>query len=197
MLTLKSSNQNFALKLPTDIKELTPELLGQLTKDIMLPKHHAIIVLAYKVKLFNLAFEGADQKNTTFSVTPILAAINEDSDSVTAKIGEVVIVDRSSIERGHGVAIKTMATYTAAANYIKSDITLKNNVLSGSDGSTRKVNLEVVTDSKKKAAERITESSPNVFVLDFKIIYSSDIKGSFINNVAKDPFIEVVEQTAE
>ena len=62
------------------------------------------------------------KKPSTVAVSPLLAAISdEDSELINANIGDKLILNRTAIELGTQVNIKTMAAYNNIAEYINSD----------------------------------------------------------------------------
>lgn len=167
MITIKSKKQSYGVKLPTDISEITPEVLDELTKDIIVPNYYCIVGLCFKTKLFDLCTMIKQSKNTEVSVTSIIAKIsNKDREELNAEIGDKIIIERSSLERGTHININTAINSINIRRYLNDDSELVKEIISSND----KMN--------------------NVIIMEFKIIPISEIRAVIHNHIHKvDPFI--------
>lgn len=182
MLEIKSKEKGYSVNFPTSIKEFTPELLDAITENVKLPKFHAIVILCYEVKLFDFAINIRANKPANTKVFPLLAKIDsEDADKINSKVSDKIIIDRTTIERGHHLVIPIMITSDNATNFLKQDEKLMTNIIKGQvkDSHVDDLIVQQMIDNKYN----------NIFIVEFKIIPINDIKGS-ISNGSKviDPF---------
>lgn len=178
MIKIKSDKLNYGINFPTSIYEIKADDLKFITQEVKLPDHYCIVALAFTTKLFDFCAAINSNRNTNIAVTPILAKIHEeDIDVVHANVGDKVIMDRSSLERGVHINLKTVISSTSARNYFNEDQDLIKAIIT--KNSNANVDKELVSDK-----------SPNIVVLEFKIIPVTDISASIpvIHDIT-DPFI--------
>ena len=183
MITIKSAKKNYGINFPTSVNEITPENLNAITENVKLPKHYCIIALAFETKVFDFCAAMNSNRNNNVAVTPILAKISdEDSKDVNAVIGDKVIMERSCLERGVHINLKTSISSTAARNYFNSDPDLaKAIIMKNTDGIIIEPNLNKSLQSS---------NSPKIIVLEFKICPVNDIAAAIPNTPnPHDPFI--------
>ena len=178
MIEIKSDKLNYGINFPTSIYEITSDDLKHITSNVKLPKHYCIVALAFTTKLFDFCTAINSNRNTDVSVTPILAKISEDDvHVVNANVGDKLIVNRSSLERGVHINLKTVISSNVARNYFNSDQELIKNIVT--KNSKANINKDLVSDK-----------SPNIVVLEFKILPVTDISASVpIECDTIDPFI--------
>lgn len=179
MIKIKSEKKPYGINFPTSIDEITPEILATLSEGVKLPKHYCIIALAFDTKVFDFCTAMNNNKNTSVAVTPILCKIDkEDIESVNAKVGDKIIIDRSSLERGVHINIKCAISSNAARNYLNSDPELIKSII------TKKKDNKELDENLMKVA------NSNIIILEFKIVPVSDIHAAipmFFEQT--DPFI--------
>lgn len=183
MILVKSKNKNYGINFPENVNEITQEVLNNALDKVNLPKYHAVIALCTKVKLFDFAASlGNSGKDTMTTVVPVLGKIREDDNTeLSAIIGETIIIDRSSIERGIHVNTPLSISTSNAAKYINSDIQLKNDILMG------KFNTN--SDAKMSKSLAIT-NSPYICLVEFKIVPVSMISATIRKGLeVVDPFV--------
>lgn len=170
MLQITSKLKNFSINFPTDVKEITPDVLKHLTDGIKLPKHYCIIAMVFKPKLFEF-ISAFKNKNANINVTPLLANIAKGCEGdINANIGDKIIINRSSLERAVHLSIPTMISSQNAANYINDDKELIKEITSG------KYNNGNV--------------SSRIIVLEFKIVPINDVNAAIdTNEQFTDPFV--------
>lgn len=170
MLEIKSNKQSYGIKFPTSINEITPEVLKSITDHVKLPKHYCIVALCFRTDLFNFVTTIKSNKGSEVGVVSLLAKIHEeDTKSTDWNVGDRLIVDRSSIERGYHLNIPISINSGNAAAYLKNDEELRKDIMSG----------KYSEDSKNK----------NIYIVEFKIIPVNDIASAIPMNVnVIDPY---------
>lgn len=175
MIEIKSEKMPYGINFPTSINELTPDVLKTITEGVKLPKHYCIIALAFDTKIFEFCAAMNSSRNTNVAVTPILAKISqEDSENVNASIGDKIIIDRSSLERGVHLNLKTAISSTSARKYFNNDPELAKAVMTKNDN---KIAFDRALNKKLTAAQ-----SPNIIILEFKICPVNDISAAIPMN---------------
>lgn len=169
MITLKAANAKYGIKVPTDTKEITGEVLSQLLSNVTLPKYYCVIALRYKASLFDLAFlrKNNSQKNTVVSVVPLMGKFNKDDINFIVNPGDRIIIDGSDIERGSHIGVNTVVTLNNITNYILDDEELRKQCLSKAD--------KIMQDT--------------IYCLEFKIVPINSIHGRIFGDII-DPFID-------
>lgn len=182
MITIKSELKDYAINLPTNLTELNSDTLDIVTSHIRIPKHYCIVALAFNTNIFNLVTSvSSNNNNNTMSVVPILAkAYDEDLDLINAKIGDKVVIERSSIERATHININTVINSNNIRNYFTADSKLCRKLITGTE--------KIIYDIHKHTHVNAKEVD-NVIVFEFKIVPIVDIKAAIPVNVAIiDPF---------
>lgn len=183
MIEIKSAKMSYGINFPTSVKEFTPEVLETITNGVKLPKHYCIIALAFDTKVFDFCAAINSSRNTNVAVTPILAKISqEDSKEINASVGDKIIMDRSSLERGVHINLKTVISSNAARNYFNSDPDLTKAIMTKNDD-------KIIID--KTASRKLTAAkSPNIIILEFKICPVNDIAAAIpMDYQSIDPFL--------
>lgn len=183
MLTIKSNALKKGIKFPTSVDEITAESLNEITAGIKLPKHYAIIAICFRTKIFDFVTLMKNPKNTDVYVIPIMAKISdEDAETINTKVGDKLIIDRSTIERGVHINIPTIISSNNARNFFTSDQELSKAIL-----TKKTTGYDVDIETIEPIVQGI---SPSIFVIEFKIVPINDISASIpINNKIVDPFI--------
>lgn len=187
MITIKSKKKNYGINFPTSVSEIKPEYLAAISENVKLPKHYCIIALAFETKVFDFCAAMNSNKNTSVTVTPILAKIHdEDSKSVNANVGDKIIMERSCLERGVHLNLKTMVSSNNARNYFNSDPDLTKAIIMK--------DTEGIIIDKNLNKNLVASQSPNIIVLEFKICPVNDISAAIpVNTSIVDPFIMLGE----
>ena len=182
MLVIKSKKLNYGINFPTDLNEITPEVLTSLTENIKLPKHYCIVALCCNTKLFEFVASMRNGKDSNVAVVPLLAKISDaDSKEMNVSVGDKIIIDRSSLERGVHVSVPTLINTQNAYNYLDKDPNLSKAIMTR-DSSTALVDPNI---NKSLAAG----NSPRVYIINFKIVPVNSIFGSLaIDSKVTDPF---------
>lgn len=179
MIEIKSKNKNYAVNFPTSINEITVEHLNQITKDIKLPKYYCLVALCFKTKLFDFVTTIKSNKISDISVTPIVAKINDsDKDSILS-VGDIAILDRTSIELGNHVKVDTAIASNNAKQYFLSDAELMKDIV-----TKQHVNKQPLCIKSDK-----------IIIIEFKIVPVNNIHGTLPRNInVNDPFIKDIKE---
>lgn len=194
MINLQSEKKGYSINLPTKLEEITPELLNVLLQDIKVPDYYCIVAICMNVKLLDIAVNVNNNKEQTVSVVPLLAKIGkEDTLKVNAVVGDKVVVDRSTLERGSHLSIKTVISDTEVKLFISDDEALRKRLLSGGDGSipepVKEGELERGIEIKHEKNVVKLAKSPRIFMVSFKIIPATDIMAAIpVKAIQQDPF---------
>lgn len=182
MIEIVSEKSSYGINFPTSVKEITATVLNDITAGVKLPKHYCIIALAFETKIFDFCTAMNSNKNTNVAVTPILASISdEDSKEINASVGDKIIIDRSSLERGVHVNLKTVISSNSARRFFNNNPELAKSII------TKGNNLSVDKDLNKQL---FAAQSPNIIILEFKICPVNDIAAAIpINHHNFDPFV--------
>lgn len=182
MVTIKSPKKNYGINFPSSVNEITTDMLDAITENVKLPKHYCIVALCYKTKVFDFCTMINTNKNVEIGVVPILAKISkEDSEETAACVGDKLVIDRSSLERGSHLKINTMISSDNARKYFQSDENLHKAIISKND---------TVVIGKDMNKQLLASNSPEIIIMEFKIVPVNDIAASvpFGNNII-DPFV--------
>ena len=174
MLIIKSKRKDYGISFPTSLNEITPDILKSITDHVVLPKHYCIVGMCFKTTLFEFVTKLSKSKGIDIPVTNILAKINtgENAD-ITFNVGDKLIVDRSSIERGHHLSIPIAIGSQAAYDYFAEDEELRKGIMNGSYLKER----------------GIDKDRDSVYLLEFKIIPINDISAALpLQYKGIDPF---------
>lgn len=168
MYQLKSEKANYVLNLPTDKNEITPEILTEITKNVNLSKHYAIIAIRYRVSPFELVMNGKSnsKNNVKVNVSTMLAKFNGD---IEGNVGDKVLIAQTDLEMGLHINNLCKISVDNVRNYITSDDALNKSV----------INRTAFADTQY------------IYLLEFKIVSLNSIKAivTEANGVAKDPFV--------
>lgn len=170
MLEIKSEKVSYGIKFPTSLEEITGDVLKEVTNGVKLPNHYCIVALCFTTKLFDFVNSINYSKETNLSVTPLLANVaNGCEEELNANIGDKLIIDRSSLERGIHLNLPISISSGNASAYFKKDTNLIKRVQSG----------EFNKDSY----------SPKIIILEFKIIPIVDVKAAIpVGHITNDIF---------
>lgn len=173
MIEVKSINADYSINFPTDLNEINADVLNQLTTDVKLPKYYCLVALAYKTTLFNFATSLNGKQEFNMMVAPIMAKISdEDAASCNSEVGDILIIDRSSLERSVHIGISTVVNASKAKSYLAKD-------------------TELVKSIVKRDGRIIDKNTANssIILLEFKVVPINTISASFRQDIEHtDPF---------
>lgn len=170
MIELSNDKIKLGIKLPTNVDEITAEMLEQLTAQVKVAKNYVLIALCYEINFADLIFDTKKQKPT--KVYTKVAKVGSTSDYIDIKPGDVIAIGQSSIEMGQHVYINSVASEQCVKAYLldKARLTRPN--------------------ATSLVASDINDIDCRSFLLlEFKVVPIIDIKASFDYSVDKiDPF---------
>lgn len=164
MIRVESKVANYAINVPTKREDITPESLGKLLENVSVARYHCVIAMIYADTLFGVI----NNKKEVVNVIPIIAKIgDEDSSSTGGLVGQQVVIDRTSLERGYHLYLPNNVISPAhLAKYIEQDKDLRHKVTMGNYG-----------------AEQGHNRGDKIYTVEFKVIPVNDLK-AMINNSA-------------
>ena len=171
MIRVESKVANYAINVPTKREDITPESLGKLLENVTVAKYHCIIAMIYADTLFGVV----NNKKEVVNVFPVIAKISdEDSSSTGGRVGQQVVIDRTSLERGYHLYLPNNVISPAhLAKYIDTDKELRSKVTMGNYGE-----------------EQGYKRGDKVYTVEFKVIPVNDIKAMIDNDkkIDNNPF---------
>ena len=164
MIKVESKIANYAINVPTKREELTVESLGKLLENVIVARYHCIVALVYADTLFGVV----NNKKEVVNVIPIIAKIgDEDASSTGGRVGQQVVIDRTSLERGYHLYLPNNVISPAhLAKYIDSDKELRHKVTMGNYGEDQGYNR-----------------GDKVYTVEFKVIPVNDLKAMIDNDI--------------
>ena len=184
MINLKSKATGKSIKLITDIKDVTPEVLTRLTGSFNLPKNRIIVALCQKVNVFDIASSiRSNNKDQTVMVYPLLAkASKEDLDLINGNIGDVLTVNRTAIELGSHLIINTMANFKNVSGFFHNDRDLCARIVKGEEPALLK-------NGVAGTVGMINDRVQSIYMIEFKVINATDVVASkAVADKTDDPF---------
>lgn len=153
--TLNGKLGKAEFNLPTNLKEITPEYLNQVTKDVIVADYHVLVGLCYREKLSDLIFTYRNKKEATTSVIPLFVKRGNVDDVFQGYIkqGDKLIIGSSNLAMGHHVTC------------VRNNITI-NNFLAYVDGDA-------------EAYQKALKLNEYVYFLEFKIVPANTIVGCY------------------
>ena len=167
MIKVESKVADYAINVPTQREEITPEALGALLENVQLAKYYCVVAMIYKDTLFGVM----NRQSEVVTVIPVLAKIgSEDASSTGGQVGAQLIIDRTSLERGNHLHIKNnIISPTHISEYIRNDRGLAMSIGNGTFGQNKGHTL-----------------TTSIYMVEFKIIPVNDIKAMIDKNVILD-----------
>ena len=139
MLLIKGQNKNFGIDVPTKETEITAEYLQTVTERVKLSKHHVIVALIMKTKLYDFCMGIRNpKKDQNINVTTKIAKFvpcdkeNNEKPAIDAMfVGDIAVIDRSTIERGIHLSVPTIISPSGLGNYLEEDKDLLTSIVTG------------------------------------------------------------------
>lgn len=181
MLILKAENSETGIYLPTTVKELIGKFDCEVSL-VTLPKHYCIVGLALHTRLFDLALvnpSSNSNKDIDIEVNPILIKIGDEDKGITGfEPYQLMVTNRSAIERGVHLHLPTCISYNTVISYINRNSTLKTNIINNTHEMMDEITHEMIN----------VANCPKVITMQFKIMPVVDIFGCI-------PIISEMEST--
>ena len=185
MLLIQGQNKNFGIDVPTTEREITAEYLSTVTKRVKLSKHQVIVALIMKTKVYDFCMGIRNpKKDQNISITTKIAKFvpcdkeNNEKPAIDAMfVGDIAVIDRSTIERGIHLSVPTIISPAGLANYLEEDKDLLTAIVTGKEPELAK---------------------QHICLVQFKIVPMSSITATYdAEDKFKDCFIKpIVESTS-
>ena len=182
MLLIQGQNKNFGIDVPTKESEITAEYLRTVTKRVKLSKHQVIVALIMKTKVYDFCMGIRNpKKDQNISITTKIAKFvpcdkeNNEKPAIDAMfVGDIAVIDRSTIERGIHLSVPTIISPAGLANYLEEDKDLLTNIVTGKEPELAK---------------------KHICLVQFKIVPMSSITATYDpEDKFKDCFIKPIEE---
>jgi hypothetical protein len=152
MLLIQGQNKNFGIDVPTKESEITAEYLHTVTERVKLSKHQVIVALIMKTKVYDFCMGIRNpKKDQNVNVTTKIAKFvpcDEDSKEKPAIqnmfVGDIAVIDRSTIERGIHLSVPTIISPAGLANYLEEDKDLLTAIVTGKEPELAKQHICLV-----------------------------------------------------
>lgn len=168
-LDVKINESKVMLNIPTNLKEITPEWLTEVTEGITPAPNYSLIALVLKDTIGALLNAKRKMNQTVAGVSLFVKASDNDNNYISQiECGTPVVVAASDISMGnHIIAPKNSITPGKIASMIDGDKDLR-----------RKVFLD---------------NSP-IYTVEFKLVPHSAIHGDIVDSAKEfvDPFVKVI-----
>ena len=99
MIRIKSDLKPYAIEVPTAISEIDERYFKALLNDVKIANNYAIIAICYKDRLFSILSDFKSGNNGTKEVVPLIAKIQDNESKVPFAVGDLAVVDTSSLDR--------------------------------------------------------------------------------------------------
>lgn len=184
MLLIQGQNKNFGINVPTKESEITAEYLYTVTERVKLNKYQVIVALIMKTKIYDFCMGIRNpKKDQNITITTKVAKFipcdkesNEKPAIDNMNIGDIAVIDRSTIERGIHLSVPTIISPSGLGNYLEDDKDLLTDIVTG---------------------KRPDLSNQYICLVQFKIVPMSSITATYNAEVkVKECFIKpIVENT--
>lgn len=146
MLIIQGNNKTYGINVPTAEKEITASFLTKVTERVKLNKYQTIVALVMKTKVWDFCMSIRNpKKDQNVAITAKLAKFiapnyfidpnhNEKDGDLPIKnmsVGDIVVIDRSSIERGIHLSIPTIISPAGLSKYLEEDKDLLTEIVTG------------------------------------------------------------------
>lgn len=168
---VNGKNGHYILNLPTNLSEITPEYLINVTKKIIVAPNYSLIGVVYREKLSNLILAARQRKKeSNIAVIPIYVKgepidITKSIDNLFSKISicDRVIISPSDISLGHHVATPT-------------NLLTINNFLDYTDGDTN-------------CYQEALKHNDYCYFIEFKLVPNCNIHGFYDSKIKDKDFV--------
>lgn len=186
MYHLKSEKINYGINLPTTVAEVKG-YMSLLTGELNIPEHYAVVGIAYKTTLSDIAIEirKTSKIENVVSVLPIIVKVNTEDDKIKTLLepGSIPILSSADIEMGTRFNSGTRASKSALFEYFAQDDELRTECFKRS----YKGNVMDKGGDINNIEEVTKDNYTPIYCIDFKIIPISAIKGVRGLNAIHDP----------
>lgn len=158
--------QEVILTIPGSVSEYNKNVLKQITDNIKIAPHYALVGIVTGLAPISVFMNVTSE--ASISITPILAKVGDSENPFVDNVGDVVIIDKSSLERGVHCCNSSKTSYDC---FVKSIERMVND----------KSDIQKIFSGKDK--DRYNQTC---YVIEFKLVPISDIKGCYTYNNVDD-----------
>lgn len=151
MLIIQGQNKNFGIDVPTKESEITAEYLQTVTERVKLSKYQVIVALIMKTKVYDFCMGIRNpKKDQNISITSKIAKFvpcdkeHEKPAIENMVVGDIAVIDRSTIERGIHLSVPTIISPAGLANYLEEDKDLLTSIVTGKQPELSKQHICLV-----------------------------------------------------
>lgn len=152
MLIIQGKNKNFGINVPTKESEIEVNYLQTVTERVKLSKHQVIVALIMKTKVYDFCIGIRNpKKDQNISITSKIAKFvpcdkenNEKYAIENMAVGDIAVIDRSTIERGIHLSVPTIISPAGLANYLEDDNDLLTSIVTGKEPELSKQHICLV-----------------------------------------------------
>lgn len=169
MIELTKQNvdgQELILTIPGSVSEYNKNVLKQITDNIKIAPHYALVGIVTGISPISV-FMNANAE-ASISITPILAKVGDTENSFVDNVGDVVIIDKSSLERGIHCRNSSKTSY---GHFVK---------------SVKRMVDDKADIQKIFSGENKDRYDKTCYVIEFKLVPISDIRGCYTYNKVDD-----------
>lgn len=140
MLIIQGNNKTYGINVPTAEKEITASFLTKVTERVKLNKYQTIVALVMKTKIWDFCMSIRNPKKDqnvaiTAKLAKFVATNPEEKDGAlpikNMNVGDIVVIDRSSIERGIHLSVPTIISPAGLSKYLEEDKDLLTEIVTG------------------------------------------------------------------
>ena len=140
MLIIQGNNKTYGINVPTAEKEITASFLTKVTERVKLNKYQTIVALVMKTKIWDFCMSIRNPKKDqnvaiTAKLAKFIAPNPDDKDGAlpikNMSVGDIVVIDRSSIERGIHLSVPTIISPAGLSKYLEEDKDLLTEIVTG------------------------------------------------------------------
>ena len=152
MLLIQGQNKNFGIDVPTKESEITARYLYNVTERVKLSKYQVIVALIMKTKVYDFCMGIRNpKKDQNITITTKIAKFvpcdrksNETQAIDNMNIGDIAVIDRSTIERGIHLSVPTIISPSGLGNYLEEDKDLLTAIVTGKEPELAKQHICLV-----------------------------------------------------
>lgn len=158
---IKEGSNNFIVKLPTKLSEITKEYLEEVTEHINVAPYYAIVAAVYRAKLPEIISSSKKSRALSTTIVPLYVRGNIPSNMEKEQINAYSKINTCDKLIIAGTAIEIGQELTCPRNLITIDMIVR------------------LYNSNNEFAKGVMLDQNYYYFLDFKLVSISDIKGSY------------------
>lgn len=158
--------EEVVLTIPGSVSEYNKNVLKQITDNIKIAPHYALVGIVTGIAPISVFMNVTSE--ASISITPILAKVGDSENSFVDNVGDIVIIDKSSLERGIHCRNSSKTSYDCFVKSVERMVNDKSDI------------------QKIFSGEDKDRYNKTCYVIEFKLVPISDIKGCYTYNNVND-----------